>query len=108
MCADAVDPPLSTSRIREGCVLDLSIIIPTFDEEDNVEPLYQVLIATMPPLGHSFEIIFIDDGSRDRTFARLAAIAARDGRVRVIKLRRNYGQAAAMAAGSITRRVASW
>jgi glycosyltransferase involved in cell wall biosynthesis len=80
-------------------VLDLSIILPTFDEEDNVEPLYQALVATVPPLGHSFEIIFVDDGSRDRTFARLAAIAARDRRVRVIKLRRNCGQAPAMAAG---------
>jgi glycosyltransferase involved in cell wall biosynthesis len=80
-------------------VLDLSIIIPTYDEEENVEPLYQALMATVPPLGRSFEIIFIDDGSEDRTFERLAALAAADRRVRVIKLRRNYGQAPAMAAG---------
>jgi glycosyltransferase involved in cell wall biosynthesis len=80
-------------------VLDLSIIIPTFDEEDNVGPLYDALMATVPALGRSFEIIFVDDGSRDRTFARLAAIAARDPRVRVIKLRRNCGQTPAMAAG---------
>ena len=80
-------------------VLDLSIIIPTYDEEDNVEPLYQALMATVPALGRSFEIIFVDDGSRDQTFERLAALAARDRRVRVIKLRRNYGQAPAMAAG---------
>ena len=57
-------------------MLDLSIIIPTFDEEDNVEPLYEALIAALPPLKRSFEIIFVDDGSRDRTFARLAALAA--------------------------------
>ena len=80
-------------------VLDLSIIIPTFDEEDNVELLYQALMDTVPALQRPFEIIFVDDGSRDRTFARLAAIAARDPRVRVVKLRRNYGQAPAMAAG---------
>jgi glycosyltransferase involved in cell wall biosynthesis len=80
-------------------VVDLSIIIPTFDEEDNVEPLYQALMDTVPALGRRFEIIFVDDGSRDRTFARLAAIAAHDPRVRVVKLRRNYGQAPAMAAG---------
>ena len=49
--------------------------------------------------GGSFEVIFVDDGSRDRTFERLAAIATRDRRVRVVKLRRNYGQAPAMAAG---------
>jgi glycosyltransferase involved in cell wall biosynthesis len=80
-------------------VFDLSIIIPTYDEEENVEPLYQALMATVPARGRSFEIIFIDDGSRDRTFERLAALAAHDRRVRVIKLRRNYGQAPAMAAG---------
>jgi glycosyltransferase involved in cell wall biosynthesis len=80
-------------------MVDLSIIIPTFDEEDNVAPLYQALIATVPALGRRFEIIFVDDGSRDRTFERLAAIAAHDQRVRVVKLRRNYGQAPAMAAG---------
>ena len=80
-------------------MLDLSIIIPTYDEQDNVEPLYRALIATVPGLGRSFEIIFVDDGSRDQTFGRLAALAERDPRVRVIKLRRNYGQAPAMAAG---------
>lgn len=80
-------------------MLDLSIIIPAFDEEDNVEPLYRAIMATVPSLEHSFEVIFVDDGSRDRTFARLAALAARDDRVRVIKLRRNCGQAPAMAAG---------
>ena len=80
-------------------MLDLSIIVPTYDEQDNVEPLYQALMATVPALGRSFEIIFVDDGSRDQTFERLAALAANDHRVRVIKLRRNYGQAPAMAAG---------
>ena len=80
-------------------MLDLSIIVPTYDEEDNVEPLYRALMATVPALGRCFEIIFVDDGSRDQTFPRLAALAADDPRVRVIKLRRNYGQAPAMAAG---------
>jgi glycosyltransferase involved in cell wall biosynthesis len=80
-------------------LIDLSIIIPTFDEEENVEPLYQALLASVPALGRAFEVIFVDDGSRDRTFERLAAISARDRRVRVVKLRRNYGQAPAMAAG---------
>jgi glycosyltransferase involved in cell wall biosynthesis len=80
-------------------VVDLSIIIPTFDEEENVGPLYQALMDAVPALGRPFEIIFVDDGSRDRTFERLAAIAAQDARVRVVKLRRNYGQAPAMAAG---------
>jgi glycosyltransferase involved in cell wall biosynthesis len=89
--------------VKEPCpphgAIDLSIIIPAFDEEDNVQPLYQALMAAVPALGRSFEIIFVDDGSGDRTFERLAAIAAYDRRVRVVKLRRNYGQAPAMAAG---------
>ena len=80
-------------------MVDLSIIIPTFDEEENVEPLYRALMASVPALGRSFEVIFVDDGSRDSTFERLAAIAARDHRVRIVKLRRNYGQSPAMAAG---------
>ena len=80
-------------------MVDLSIIIPTFDEEASVGPLYQALMATVPALGRPFEIIFVDDGSRDRTFERLAALAAQDRRVRIVKLRRNYGQAPAMAAG---------
>jgi glycosyltransferase involved in cell wall biosynthesis len=80
-------------------MVDLSIIIPAFEEEDNIQPLYQALMAALPALGRSFEIVFVDDGSGDRTFERLAAIAARDRRVRVVKLRRNYGQAPAMAAG---------
>ena len=79
-------------------MVDLSIIIPTFDEEENVEPLYRALMASVPALGRSFEVIFVDDGSRDSTFERLAAIAARDHRVRIVKLRRNYGQSPAMAA----------
>jgi glycosyltransferase involved in cell wall biosynthesis len=92
-------PPLSPVLHQRVLVLDLSIIIPTFDEEENVGPLYDALTATVPALGRSFEIIFVDDGSRDRTFARLMALAARDPRVRVIKLRRNCGQTPAMAAG---------
>jgi glycosyltransferase involved in cell wall biosynthesis len=79
--------------------VDLSIVVPTYDEEDNVGPLYAELVAVVPRLGRRFEIVFIDDGSRDATFARLAELAARDPRVRVVKLARNYGQTPAMVAG---------
>ena len=78
---------------------DLSVIIPAYDEEDNVEPLYRATVAAVEPLDLSFEILFIDDGSRDATYDRLSALAAQDGRVKVIKFRRNYGQTPAMAAG---------
>jgi glycosyltransferase involved in cell wall biosynthesis len=95
-----MDAAAALSEFMTSCdMVELSIIIPTFDEEDNVEPLYQALMDSVPALERSFEIVFVDDGSRDRTFERLAAIAARDARVRVVKLRRNYGQAPAMAAG---------
>jgi glycosyltransferase involved in cell wall biosynthesis len=79
--------------------LDLSIVVPAYDEEDNVGPLYREIMATVPRPGRRFEVVFVDDGSRDGTFARLAALAAADPRVRVVKLARNYGQTPAMAAG---------
>jgi glycosyltransferase involved in cell wall biosynthesis len=78
---------------------ELSIIVPAYNEEDNVGLLHEAVVAAMSGLGESFELIFVDDGSSDQTFARLAEIAARDDRVRVIKLRRNYGQTPAMVAG---------
>jgi glycosyltransferase involved in cell wall biosynthesis len=84
---------------RPGAPVDLSIIIPAYDEEDSVRPLYAALMAVLPGLGRSFEILFVDDGSTDRTFERLAELAAADACVRVIKLRRNYGQTPAMVAG---------
>lgn len=79
--------------------LDLSIIVPLYNEEDNIEPLYRATTQAVEPLGLAFEIIFVDDGSRDQTFARTEALARADRRVRTIKLRRNYGQTPAMAAG---------
>jgi glycosyltransferase involved in cell wall biosynthesis len=80
-------------------VVELSIIVPAYNEEDNVEPLYRAILATVPALGRPFELIFVDDGSIDGTFARLTGLAAQDSRIRVIKLRRNYGQTPAMVAG---------
>jgi glycosyltransferase involved in cell wall biosynthesis len=77
----------------------LSVILPAYNEAESVGPLYEATVRAVEPIGTSFEIIFVDDGSRDDTFARCAALAAADGRVRVIKLRRNYGQTPAMVAG---------
>ena len=80
-------------------VLDLSIIVPAYNEEDNVGPLYDAIVATLHPLDLSFEVILVDDGSTDETFRRCAELAHRDPRGRVVKLRRNYGQTPAMVAG---------
>ncbi len=78
----------------------LSIIVPLYNEEDNVAPLYRAIREAVLPLGLETEIIFVDDGSRDRTFERAAALPRHDGvRLRVVKFRRNYGQTTAMVAG---------
>jgi glycosyltransferase involved in cell wall biosynthesis len=79
--------------------MDLSVIVPIYDEVDNIEPLYAELEAILRTSGRSYEIIFVDDGSRDGSFARLSALQARDPHVVVIKLSRNFGQTAAVAAG---------
>jgi len=77
----------------------LSVIVPFLDEQDNVLPLYHALVAALEELQVAFEIVLVDDGSSDETLPRAVALARTDGRVRVVKLRRNYGQTAAMAAG---------
>jgi len=79
--------------------LDLSVVVPLYNEEESVRPLYGAIIAGVAPLAVSFEIVFVDDGSRDGT-ARIAdEIARADPRVCLVKFRRNYGQTPAMAAG---------
>lgn len=77
----------------------LSIIIPLYNEEDNIEPLYAKLDTVLGFLGHPYEVILVNDGSTDDTRARIDAVAVRDERVRVVHLRRNFGQTPAMMAG---------
>ena len=76
-----------------------SIVVPFHNEEESVTALYDRLKDVMEQVSDSFELIFIDDGSRDRTYRLLEEIAAVDSRVLVIKLRRNFGQTSALAAG---------
>lgn len=83
---------------------DLSVIVPVFNEQDNVAPLYRALNATLSNLGLDYEILLVDDGSADDTVHRAAALACRDPRLRIVKLRRNYGQTPAMAAGVASAR----
>jgi glycosyltransferase involved in cell wall biosynthesis len=78
---------------------DLSVVIPVRNESANVDPLCEELVASLDVSGRTFEVILIDDGSTDDTFARLAARQERDPRIRVIRFRRNFGQTAAFAAG---------
>ncbi len=76
-----------------------SVVVPFHNEEDNVTTLYDRLKAVMEQGTDTFELVFVDDGSRDRTYRLLEEIAAVDSRVLVVKLRRNFGQTSALAAG---------
>ncbi len=77
----------------------LSIVIPVYNEAPNLEPLHRELCATLGALGKPYEILFVDDGSTDDSFAVLQRLSATDPQVRVIRFRRNFGQTAAFAAG---------
>ncbi len=86
--------------MRESAeLIDLSVVVPVHDEADNVGPLYEETVAVLGPLEQRWELVLVDDGSRDDTFARARELARRDHRVRVVKLTRNYGQTAALQAG---------
>lgn len=80
-------------------VCTYSVVVPMNNEERHVEPLYAELVSAMDALGEPYEVIFVDDGSSDATFELLANIAEADSRVRVIRLKKNFGQTAALAAG---------
>jgi glycosyltransferase involved in cell wall biosynthesis len=80
-------------------VLKYSIVVPFHNEEENVTVLYDRVKHVMEHAGFSFEMVFVDDGSGDRTYRLLEEIAAVDSRVLVVKLRRNFGQTSALAAG---------
>jgi len=76
-----------------------SVVVPFHNEEENVTALYDQLKAVMEQVGETFELVLVDDGSSDRSYKLLEEIAAVDSRVLVVKLRRNFGQTSALAAG---------
>jgi glycosyltransferase involved in cell wall biosynthesis len=79
--------------------IELSVVIPLYNEEESIEALYDELSSVMDSLGHTYEVIIVDDGSKDASFARLKAVHQRDPRWKIIRFRRNYGQTAGIAAG---------
>jgi glycosyltransferase involved in cell wall biosynthesis len=79
--------------------LNLSIIVPLFNEEESLMPLYNKLMTVLPQLGKSFEVIFVNDGSSDGSYNVLCRMAENDPKIKVINFRRNFGQTAAMSAG---------
>ena len=77
----------------------ISVVIPIYNEEEGVEQLFRELFSVLDPMNGRFEIIAVNDGSRDSSLAKLRQIAAGRPEVKVVDLRRNYGQTAAMMAG---------
>ena len=79
--------------------MDLSIVIPIYNEVDNLRPLCQRVHAVLAPLDWSYELVLIDDGSQDGSSELLAELHAEDDTLKVLRFRRNFGQTAALAAG---------
>lgn len=82
----------------------LSVVVPVYNEEGNVEPLAGEITAAVERIGRSYEILFVNDGSRDRTLERLTALAQRNPHLRIVDLDGNFGEAAALSAGFATAR----
>jgi glycosyltransferase involved in cell wall biosynthesis len=89
-------PPVSDPGLESA--IAYSVVVPVYNEEGNVEALAERAIAVMAALGAPFELLFVDDGSRDRTPDLLRRLAAGDERIRVVRFTRNYGQEAAVEA----------
>jgi glycosyltransferase involved in cell wall biosynthesis len=79
--------------------LGISVVVPVYNEEESLLPLYEALRSALDRTGRSFEIIFVDDGSRDGSFTVLQALHERDSHVRAIRFRRNFGKTPALVAG---------
>ena len=102
MIAEAQETLAQPAVARAGDhrdVPDISVFLPVFNEEPNLRPLHSKMEYALSILPRTAEVIYIDDGSTDGSLAVLRDLAARDPRVRVVALRRNYGQTAAMSAG---------
>ncbi len=96
----AVAEPESSLATSSAQEVALSVVVPVMNEEQNVRPLYEKLAAQLDALGQSYEVIFVDDGSTDKTFTELQKLHIdHPGIVRVIRFRRNFGKTPALVAG---------
>ena len=99
MISTVVEPESSLSASLKQDVA-ISVVVPVMNEEQNVRPLYEILSAQLNTLGQNYEVIFVDDGSTDKTFTELKKLHADNpGLVRVIRFRRNFGKTPALVAG---------
>ena len=85
--------------MKDNSSIDISVLIPLFDEEENLQPLFEKIRAVLDERRRSWEILFVDDGSSDGSFSVLKNLRESDPRVRIIQLRRNFGKSAALDAG---------
>ena len=85
--------------MKSDSTLKYSIVVPFFNEQENIPPLYMKLTEVMDAIGESYELVFVDDGSRDNSFKVLSDIYEHDHRVNLVRLRRNFGQTAGLKAG---------
>jgi glycosyltransferase involved in cell wall biosynthesis len=97
--SNALPPPAIDEPRPDSGATALSIVVPVYNEEENVDELYARLTNAAAALGRSYEIVVVDDGSTDETYTRLKRLAANDPRLKVVHFGRNFGQTAAMAAG---------
>lgn len=84
---------------RQPYYPEISVVIPVFNEEDSLDSLQDKLTTSLNSLNRPWEVIFIDDGSRDNSFKKLEQMAQRERRFKVVRFVRNFGQTAALAAG---------
>lgn len=85
--------------MRNDSTIRYSLVVPFFNEQENIPPLYMKITEVMDAIGEPYELIFVDDGSRDNTFKVLSDIYEHDHRVNIVRLRRNFGQTAGLKAG---------
>src|SRR2546430_17037514 len=83
--------------------IQYSIVVPFYNEQENIPPLYMKLTEVMDGIGEPYELVFVDDGSKDDSFKVLAEIYEHDGRVNLVRLRRNFGQTPALREGLVLR-----
>lgn len=95
-------PPASPVAVLDAACMSrprISVVIPVYNEEDNINLMYEKVVSALDAIGSTWEVIFIDDGSQDSSYSKLEAIGKRNTSIKVVRFVRNFGQTAALAAG---------